>query len=248
MVARVTPAGIAVVSLERESILLRLQSLRQGEIDYIDYQKNETRASLWGTLSADLLNDFRKIRREGSRQFRYVLDFQNVSHVEPSGLAMLLQLSSSSQGRNPVQILNCSDKVEEILNKVAVPGTGIVIKRPPSAGPESGQRFFVYMEPNGKGADRVTIFMPAIFDYEGRVEFSMIYQNRPKGTEYVLDFAMTKHLAKSAFGTLLLMYQHVNPDAPSDIRITHCNTKVRSAFEKMDFDKFFRFVEDGEAI
>ncbi len=248
MVARVTSTGIAVVSLEEDSVISRLLTSRRGEIDYIDYQKNETRVSLWGCLNADMLEDFQKIAKGISRPFRYVLDFQQVVDVEPSGLAMLLQLSKSPQGRHDVQILNCPMKVAAILGCVTVPGTGIVIKENLDAASESAQRFYVVVEQNDSGQDRITIYMPDVFDYSGRVEFSRIYQNRAKGSEYVLDFAMTQHIAKSAFGTLLLMYQHIGPHSPSDIKITHCSPKVRSIFDKMDFNKFFRFIEDGEKV
>ncbi len=239
VVVRVTPRGIALVSLSADSIFLRLRDAYFGEISYVEYAHNEIRASLWGYVSADLFESFQKISKDVPRPCRYILDFQRVTDLAPSGLALLLQLSTAPQGRNDVQIINCSAKVTAILSSVAVPGTGIVINDQVNAVSESARRFMVTVEPNEIGDDRVTVLMPEVFDYDARVEFSRIYLGRSRKSEYVLDFAQTKHLAKSAFGTLLLMHQHVGPHVITDIKIVRCNANILKMFEDMKFRKFF---------
>ncbi|CAK0765272.1 HptB-dependent secretion and biofilm anti anti-sigma factor [Gammaproteobacteria bacterium] len=244
IVVRVTETGIVVASLNRNSVLSRLITSDFGEIAYIDYRKNETKASLLGYLDADLLDDFVKIYRECPKPFRYILDFRRVYDVAPSGLAMLLQLSVSPTGRNDVQIINCSDKVTDILRSIAVPGTGIVINEKPTTELEPTSRFFVTIEQSEKEGERITVLMPEVFDYDARVEFARLYQNRTNQTEYVLDFALTKHLAKSAFGTLLLMYKHISATHTPNIKISNCNAKIKNVFANMELEKFFYFVDD----
>ncbi|CAK0747653.1 HptB-dependent secretion and biofilm anti anti-sigma factor [Gammaproteobacteria bacterium] len=244
IVVRVTETGIVVASLKQDTILSNLLASDFGDVVYIDYRNNETRASLLGYLDADLLNDFIKIYDGCPQPFRYILDFKRVCDVAPSGLAMLLQLSFSPSGRNDVQIINCSEKVTEILKSVTVPGTGIVINEKPATLSESTNKFFVTIELNKKGGERVTVLMPETFDYDARIEFSRLYQNRSKNSEYVLDFSLTKYLAKSAFGTLLLMYKYIGSHQASDIKILHCNPKIKNVFKDMELEKFFYFVDD----
>ncbi len=243
VVVRVTARGIAVISLAPESVLLRFREALFGDVLSVEQTSTEVRASLWGYISADIATEWQKISQGSPQPFRYILDFQRVTDVAPSGLALLLQLSTSPRGRNDVQIIHCSEKVEAILSSIALPGTGITIAARPDAVSNAARRFSVAVESNEFSEERVTIFMPEVFDYEARLEFARIYQGRSRKVEYVLDFSATKHLAKSAFGTLLLMHQHVGLESIANIKIVGCSAKIRKMFQDMAFQKFFHIVE-----
>ncbi|MBF0123874.1 MAG: STAS domain-containing protein [Magnetococcales bacterium] len=243
IVSRVTEVGIAVVSLEEESVLPSLEhSIRNG-IKWIDHRGSQTVVHFKGDLTADCLNDFSKIFVGKEPGRKYVLDFTNVSTIAHSGLAMLLQLASYNKGnKEDIRIINSNKEVLKTLSMLDVPEIAITVSRQREVLSGTAHQFKVTAEEKPEGGSRVVVQMAEMFDYNCRHEFLQVYQGRPKHTDYVLDFKETLFVGKAALGTMLLLKQHNGADDTKRIKLVNCSPSVKRMFEMVDFGRFFEIT------
>jgi anti-anti-sigma regulatory factor len=246
-IARVTRIGIAVVSLERRSVLRDIMEAAMNGVKFVEHREHETIAHLRGELNSNFLEDFRRIYVGQEKQRKYILDFRSVVHVAPSGLGMLLQMEIYNQGsKGDIEVINCSPEVQQILSGLDVPEIAITISQVHPTMADEARKFRITIEVGQHGMDKVTIHIPPMFDYSCRHEFARIYRDRSRDTEYVLDFQNTLHIGKAAFGTMLLMKQHMGQltDVPN-IRIVNCRSNVLDSLYRMRFERYFDIVRSA---
>ncbi|MBF0295707.1 MAG: hypothetical protein HQL96_11010 [Magnetococcales bacterium] len=244
-VARITKMGISVVSLEENSQLPHLMTMSRSGIKFCSQLAHETVVHFRGEFSAEIVKDFNNIYRHHPPGRKYRFNFQNVTSVTPSGLAMLLQLESSNRGtKEDLEIIQCNKDVMRTLMTLDAPGVNITIL-PQTAELDQDHTFTVTTAMGPDGREIVTIRIARIFDYNCRNEFASLYRGRPKRTQYILDFQATVHVGKAAFGTMLLLNQYSRDHGGGAIRIINCASNVKRAFESMKFDRFFEIDTSG---
>ncbi|MBF0155719.1 MAG: hypothetical protein HQL57_00850 [Magnetococcales bacterium] len=238
-VARVTKAGISVVSLEEVSIFPKLMDFSRSGLKFVEHGTGRTVAHFRGEFGANFLGDFLGLYGDREPGRRYQFDFRNVTGVSSSGLAMLLQLEAENGGgKDDIQIVNCNRKVLKQLALLDIPEVGISIRVDDSPGDEI-RKFGVTIEQGQDGKEIVTIRIAKMFDYNCRTEFANIYRGGPRNREYILDFQDTVHVGKAAFGTMLLLNQHNRESQARNVRIINCSPKIREAMDSMKFERFF---------
>ncbi|MBF0416693.1 MAG: hypothetical protein HQL86_00380 [Magnetococcales bacterium] len=238
-VARVTPSGVSLVSLETPSNLSKLCASSRSGIKYVQHTEEESTIWLRGELSADFWDEFAQIYRELPPRWRYRLHFQNVTGVTPSGVAMLLHLEAHNQGSgDDIQIFNCSKEILDALSPLNVPGIGITLHGVDLQG-DDAHRFEVETIREMGQPTTVKIRVARMFDYNCRNEFAKLYRYRGRNTHYILDFQNTVHLGKAAFGTMLLLNQHNREKQGEPIRMIHCSPYIKGLLHQMKFEHFF---------
>ncbi|MBF0179721.1 MAG: hypothetical protein HQM03_06815 [Magnetococcales bacterium] len=246
-VARITKMGISVVSLEEKSQLPHLMTISRSGIKFCSQLPHETIVHFRGEFSAEIVKDFNNIYRHHPPGRKYRFNFQNVTSVEPSGMAMLLQLEAHNHGqKDDLEIVQCNKEVMRTLMTLDAPGVNITIL-PRTDELDLEHKFAITTTRGPDGREIVTIRVARIFDYNCRSEFASLYRGRPKQTQYILDFQETVHVGKAAFGTLLLLNQYSRDHGGGVIRIINCPSNVKRAFESMKFDRFFEIDASGGA-
>ncbi|MBF0339537.1 MAG: hypothetical protein HQL95_01070 [Magnetococcales bacterium] len=238
-VARVTKAGVSLVSIEETSTFSRLCASSRSGVKYLRHTEEESAIWLRGELSADFLDEFVHIYRERTPHWRYRFDFQNVTGVAPSGLAMLLHLEAHNQGTlDDILIFNCKKEILDALSVLNVPGIGITLRGDDLQGDDAHRFEVETVRALGQPAT-VKIRVARMFDYNCRNDFAKIYRYRGRKTNYILDFRDTVHLGKAAFGTMLLLNQHNREKQGEPIRMIHCSPYIRNLLHQMKFEHFF---------
>jgi anti-anti-sigma regulatory factor len=249
-VVRVTRTGVVVTSLESSSMLPVLMELSTHGVQYIEHRSSETLAMCQGELSCNCIGDFKQIYVHQAKRRKYILDFRNVVHVAPSGLAMLLQLAIYNSGDKTDVVIVCTPPIYAQLASLDTPGIGLTLLQDHDTGVrddeavagDADREFRITVTMIKSGQAHVTVRMPAIFDYTGRFEFAKIYVDRPAGTTYDLDFTRTVFFGKSAYGTLLLLKRHIidaGDRSEKPVRLLHCNSQIRDALYNMGFNRHF---------
>ncbi|MBF0191926.1 MAG: hypothetical protein HQL99_12430 [Magnetococcales bacterium] len=240
-VARVTKTGISLVSLEENSIFPKLIESSRSGIKFIEHTQTETTVHFRGDFGAEFWDDFLRIYQDKPLAWRYLFNFANVTSISASGLAMLLHLEAHNQGeRDHIQISHCNKEVFNTLSQLEVSGINITLLTE-DADEDESHKFKVSVSQDAEGQVTVTIRIARMFDYNCRNNFAKIYRGRSGKTNYILDFQDTIHIGKAAFGTMLLLNQYNRENQGRDILITHCSPHIRTAFENMKFDNFFKF-------
>ncbi|MBF0308781.1 MAG: hypothetical protein HQL56_04545 [Magnetococcales bacterium] len=241
-VARITKAGISLASLEEVSIFPKLMESSRSGVKFVEHTKMETSAHFRGEFGASFWDDFLRIYDGRGPARRYRLNFANVATISPSGLAMLLHLVDYNQGgKDDIQISHCNKEVLKTISQLLAPGIAISLSADDASNDET-HKFGVSVAYGARGEEIVTIRIARMFDYNCRLEFAKIYRNRPKNTEYILDFQDTLHLGKAAFGTMLLLNQHNREHQGRPVRIINCSPFIRSSLDSMKFGRFFEFT------
>ncbi|GAB0057885.1 hypothetical protein SIID45300_02219 [Candidatus Magnetaquicoccaceae bacterium FCR-1] len=238
-VARVTPSGVSLVSLETPSNLSKLCASSRSGVKYVQHTEEESTIWLRGELSADFWDAFNQLYRERPPRWRYRLDFQNVTGVTPSGLAMLLDLEAHNQGEaDDIVIFNCRKEMLDALALLNVPGIGITLVGDEEQN-DDAHRFHVETIREMGKPTLIKIRVARMFDYNCRNDFSKIYRYRGRNTQYILDFQETIHIGKAAFGTMLMLNQHNREKNGDPIRMINCSTHIRNLLHQMKFENFF---------
>ncbi|MBF0097031.1 MAG: hypothetical protein HQM04_13365 [Magnetococcales bacterium] len=234
-VARVTAAGLSLVSVQEASHFPLLINQSHSGLKYVHHTERETIAHFRGDFSANIWLDFCRIQEGKASGRLYRLDFTNVVHVAPSGVAMLLLLEAENDGG--IVLCNCNKVIMKELSKLRAPGIDITFFQDRVA--DSDHQFAVSVEEDSSGQELVTVRIARMFDYNCRNGFADIYRSRPKNALFVLDFQDTYHVGKAAFGTLLLLNQYVRGQNRKPIRIVNSNPIIRQKLLDMKFDRYF---------
>ncbi|WP_130470097.1 hypothetical protein [Candidatus Magnetaquicoccus inordinatus] len=234
-VARVTDAGLSIVSVEETSIFPQLIDQSRSGLKHIHHTERETIAHFRGKFSADIWTEFYSMQEGKASGRLYRLDFTNVVHVASSGIAMLLLLEAENDGG--IVLCNCKKEVMKELSQLQVPGIDISFFHDRVV--DTDHQFVVTVEKGHTGQDVVTVRIARMFDYNCRNDFANIYRSRSKKSIFVLDFQDTYHVGKAAFGTLLLLNQHIRGQHGEPARIINCSSSVRQKLLDMKFDRYF---------
>ncbi|MBF0212552.1 MAG: hypothetical protein HQM00_03185 [Magnetococcales bacterium] len=238
-VARVTKSGVSLVSLEESSAFSKLCIAARSGVKYVQHTEEDSTIWFRGELSADFWEEFAQIYRERPPRWCYRLDFQNVTGVTPSGVAMLMHLEAHNQGKEEdIIIFNCSKEILDALSLLNVPGIGITLQGGDLQGDDAHQFQVETIRELGQPTV-IKIRIARMFDYNCRNDFAKLYRYRGRNTRYILDFQNTVHLGKAAFGTMLLMNQHNREKMGEPVRMINCSPYIRNLLHTMKFENFF---------
>jgi len=84
----------------------------------------------------------------------------------------------------------------------------------------------------------VTIQINGYFDFNVLREFRQAFEQKERGTAFVLDLRETTYLDSSALGMLLLLREHAGGDT-AQITMRHCNAEISMILSTANFHQLF---------
>ena len=76
-----------------------------------------------------------------------------------------------------------------------------------------------------QSGEQITLSVSGCFGARFHTDFADIYQNKPKGCRYLLDFTHVSHVDSGGIGMLLLLREYLG-NQPNAIQIRHCQPQV----------------------
>ena len=84
-----------------------------------------------------------------------------------------------------------------------------------------------------------TLSLPKEFNYQAYMSFHQTLQKIPKGSRFVLDFAIVETIDSAALGMLLLLREQAG-NAKSDVTLLNCSDLIRRALFSTHLQDMFK--------
>ncbi|MBF0621326.1 MAG: hypothetical protein HQL54_05315 [Magnetococcales bacterium] len=240
-VVRVENHGIAVISMEKESVLKGIAYHINNGIEYIHPLEDGIKINFKGHVNANCLIDFVDAYRNNKPGTKYLLDFHNATDITPSGIGMLLMMADHNKGKkSDIKLVNFNNAIQTAVQDSHIDQTAVKLDMHYETLTDTNITVQVEEEKRDDGQDQVVIRVNGVFDASCREAFIAAYRHRPENTHYLLDFANLQHLERPELGTILMLVRHNGTDK-SRIKVINSNSRVRQLFAKVKLGRLLDF-------